>query len=51
MAPLISCVVSMYNGRRYITQALDSIFDQTYRPIEVIVADDGSTDGSPEMAA
>jgi glycosyltransferase involved in cell wall biosynthesis len=51
MAPLISCVVSMYNGRRYITQALDSIFDQTYRPIEVIVADDGSTDGSPEIAA
>jgi glycosyltransferase involved in cell wall biosynthesis len=44
MAPLISCVVPVYNGERFIAEALDSIFNQTYRHIEVIVADDGSTD-------
>jgi|ERR1700733_7087665 len=44
MAPLISCVVPVFNGARFIGQALDSILSQTYRPIEVIVADDGSTD-------
>jgi glycosyltransferase involved in cell wall biosynthesis len=46
MAPLISCVVPVFNGARFIRQALDSILSQTYRPIEVIVADDGSTDGT-----
>jgi len=50
-APLISCVVSVFNGERYLAQALSSIAAQTYRPIEVIVADDGSTDGSCAIAA
>jgi glycosyltransferase involved in cell wall biosynthesis len=42
--PLISCIVPVFNGERYIREALDSIHAQTYRPLEVIVADDGSTD-------
>jgi glycosyltransferase involved in cell wall biosynthesis len=42
--PLISCIVPVFNGERYVKEALDSILAQTYRPLEVLVADDGSTD-------
>jgi glycosyltransferase involved in cell wall biosynthesis len=42
--PVVSCVVPVFNGERYLGEALDSILAQTYRPLEVIVADDGSTD-------
>jgi glycosyltransferase involved in cell wall biosynthesis len=42
--PLISCIVPVYNNAQYVAEALDSIFAQTYRPLEVIVVDDGSTD-------
>lgn len=44
--PLISCVVPVFNGERYLRDTLSSILAQTYRPLEVIVADDGSTDGT-----
>ena len=47
---LISCIVPVYNGERYLREALDSISGQTYRPLEIIVADDGSTDGTAEIA-
>ena len=46
--PTISCIVPCFNSRTYVAEALDSIFAQTHRPIEVIAADDGSTDGTLE---
>ena len=47
--PVISCIVPVYNGEAYLREAVESIFAQSYRPIEVIVADDGSNDGTPEI--
>ncbi len=40
----ISIVMSVWNGAAYLNQAIDSILNQTYAPIELIVVDDGSTD-------
>ena len=51
MNPLISCIIPVYNGQRFLAESLDSIFAQTYRPLEVIVCDDGSTDGTAHVAA
>ncbi len=46
---LISVVVLNWNGSRVIGQCLDSLREQTYRPLEVIVVDNASTDGSAEL--
>jgi glycosyltransferase involved in cell wall biosynthesis len=44
--PLFSIIVPCHNGERWITDALKSCWRQNYRPLEVIVVDDGSTDHS-----
>lgn len=49
MTKLISVVVTCYNHENYIEQCIRSIFHQTYRNIELIVLDDGSTDNSSEI--
>jgi glycosyltransferase involved in cell wall biosynthesis len=48
MNPLVSVVIPTYNCSAFIKDALDSVFGQNYSPMEVIVIDDGSTDGTPE---
>jgi glycosyltransferase involved in cell wall biosynthesis len=48
-APLVTVICVCYNHARFVTEALDSVMEQTYQPIELIVIDDGSTDGSPKI--
>ncbi len=47
---LISVIVPIYNVERYLAQCLDSIVGQTYRALDIILVDDGSTDGSKFIA-
>lgn len=47
---LVSVVVPVFNGERFLREALESILGQDYRPLEVLVVDDGSTDRSGEIA-
>lgn len=47
---LISCIVPVYNGERFLGETLDSILAQSYQPLELIVIDDGSTDNTAEIA-
>ena len=49
MKDLISVVVTCYNHQDYIEQCLRSIFEQTYKNIELLVLDDGSTDKSAQI--
>lgn len=47
---VVSTVITVYNRPRLLVDAIESVLAQTYRPIEIIVIDDGSTDGSGEVA-
>jgi len=47
--PLVTIICVCYNQARFVTEALDSVAAQTYQPIELIVIDDGSTDGCKEV--
>lgn len=48
---LVSCIVPVFNGERFLREALDSILAQTHRPLDVIVVDDGSTDGTAAIVS
>ena len=47
--PLISVIVPVYNVDRYLVRCVDSIINQTYKNLEIILVDDGSTDKSPQI--
>ena len=48
--PRVSVVVPVHDGERYLAAAIESVLGQTRPPAEVIVVDDGSTDGSVQVA-
>jgi len=48
--PLVSVIIPVWNGERFLAEAIESVLKQTYAPYEVIIVDDGSTDGSAEVA-
>jgi glycosyltransferase involved in cell wall biosynthesis len=50
MNSLASVVIPCYNAEQWLAQAIDSCVAQNYRPLEVIVVDDGSTDKGPDVA-
>ena len=48
--PLVSVIIPVYNGERFLAAAIESVLTQSYCPLELIVIDDGSTDGSATIA-
>ena len=48
-APLVSVVMSVFNGEKYLHEAIDSILDQTMADFEFIIIDDGSTDRTRQI--
>ena len=47
---LVSVIVPVYNVQLYLEKCLQSVVDQTYKQLEIIVVDDGSTDNSGKVA-
>ncbi len=50
-APMVSVIIPVLDGERFLAEAIDSVTSQTYRPLEVIVVDDGSNDESAAIGA
>lgn len=51
MNPLVSIIVPVYNRAAHLKEAVASALAQTYRPIQIVIVDDGSTDDTPRVIA
>lgn len=49
MEPMVSVIMPVYNSDRYLSEAVEAVIDQTYKNFELILVDDGSTDGSGKV--
>jgi len=47
--PMVSVIIPSYNGERFVGEAIESVLNQTYQNFEIILVDDGSTDGSKSV--
>jgi glycosyltransferase involved in cell wall biosynthesis len=47
--PLVSIIMPVYNGEKYVSRALDSLFKDEYQPFEVVAVDDGSSDNTSQI--
>lgn len=49
MSVLISIIIPIYNSEIYLKKCIESVVNQTYKELEIILLDDGSTDASREI--
>lgn len=47
--PTVSVIMPVYNAHLYVAKAIESVLQQTYQDFELILVDDGATDGSGEI--
>ncbi|HGH0187532.1 TPA: glycosyltransferase family 2 protein [Neisseria meningitidis] len=50
MQPLVSVLICAYNAEKYFAQSLAAVVNQTWRNLEILIVDDGSTDGTPAIS-